>query len=254
MDDESAPATSRSGGTAEKSVPQSGRQALSLLQTSAFLREVPATLVAELAAGATVRELSVAEHLWREGDDAQSFHVIGRGLITVRRHLASGSEVIVAIFGPGESVGDTAVLEHAPYPADAVVASDHAVVIAIPARRLLELSTRQPAIASALQQALLRHSAALRTKVEILSAGTVKARLANLFLHLAARFGDEPRKGAIVVPLPLSRAALAGLVSARVETVIRALRPWELSGVVRTIDGGFVIGSVATLQACCDLG
>lgn len=230
------------------------RRALALLRASAFLRGVSPPVVSELADRATVRELTLGQPLWREGDAARCFHVIGRGLIVVRRHLASGSEVIVGIFGPGENIGDTAALESGPYPADAVVVSDSAVVVALPAGRVLELSLESSEISRALQQALLRHNTVLRTKIAILSAGTVRARLANLFLHLAARFGDEPGDGTIVLPLPLSRAALASLVSARTETVIRALRPWEEEGVVRAVDSGFVIGSRATLQAYSDLG
>ena len=172
----------------------------------------------------------------------------------VRRSLASGAEVIVAIFGSRENVGDTAALEGSRYPADAVVTSEVATVIKVDAQRVLEQSALCPALALALQQALCRHAAALRTKVEILSAGTVRARLANLFLHLASRFGDDLADGTVAVPVALSRTTLASLVSARTETVIRALRPWERAGVVVTDGGRFVLGDLPALTACAAEG
>ena len=229
-------------------------RALALLRASHFLRDVPATVVAELAASASVRELPVGARLWHEGELATCFHVIAAGLVTVRRCLASGAEVIVAIFGSRENVGDTAALEGGRYPAEAVVTSEHATVVRVDAQRVLEQSALCPALALALQRALCRHAAALRTKVDILAAGSVRARLANLFLHLASRFGDELADGAVVVPLALSRTTLASLVSARTETVIRALRPWEKDGVLSTRDGAFRIDDVATLEACAAEG
>lgn len=237
----------------QSSTPLHGR-AYNLLRTSHLLREAPSSVLAELSTHASIRELHADDTVWREGDHARAFHVIGRGLIRCRRHLKSGSEVSIGIFGPRESIGDTATLEDRAYPADAVVVSEDAVVAAIPSRVVLELSTIEPAVATALQQALLRHSRALHTKVLIMSAGSVRARLANLFLHLAERFGEESSDGATVVPLSLSRGALASLVSARAETIIRALRPWEKDGVVVTTGEGFRLADLSALRACVDEG
>ncbi|MBK9035737.1 MAG: Crp/Fnr family transcriptional regulator [Myxococcales bacterium] len=234
--------------------PPAGARLVALLRTSHFLRTVPPPVIERLAGRASARGLVAGAHLWREGDRATGFHVIVHGLVTVRRTLASGAEVIVAIFGPRENVGDTAALEDARYPADAVVTSDTATVIRLDAQRVLEQSALCPALSLALQQALCRHAAALRTKVEILAAGSVRARLASLFVHLASRFGDELVDGTVAVPVSLARTTLASLVSARTETVIRALRPWERDGVVVTGPGGFILGDLPALTACAAAG
>jgi CRP-like cAMP-binding protein len=220
-----------------------------LLRASHLLRGVPAAVRAaeQLAPHVRVRALRAGELLWREGDRATAFHVICEGLVAVRRTLPAGAEVIVAIFGARETIGDTAAIERACYPADAVVVSESATVLRVDAEAVCRLSARCPELSQSLQQALCRHAAALRTKVEILSAGTVAARLARLFLHLASRFGDQLDDGAVVVPLALSRTALASLVSARTETVIRALRPWERRRVLVTRDGVFVLSDLPFL-------
>jgi len=233
--------------------PPLGR-AHALLRAAHLLAGAPPIVLTELAARATVRELRAGELVWREGDRAHAFHVLGHGLVRCRRHLRSGSEVTLGIFGPRESIGDTAALEDAPYPADAVVVSEDAVLLAIPTQPVRALSRREPALAHALQRALLRHTEALRTKVAIMAAGSVRARLANLFIHLAARFGERRADGTTLVPLGLSRGALASLVSARTETVIRALRPWEKAGLVVTTADGFVLAQLDALRACADEG
>ena len=222
---------------------------VALLRTSHFMHGVPPSVIERLAIHTSVRELKAGARLWREGEIASCFHLIATGLVTVRRCLASGAEVIVAIFGSRENVGDTAVLEGARYPAEAVVTSTRATVLRVDAQRVLEQSALCPELAVALQQALCRHSAALRTKVEILAAGTVRARLANLFLHLATRFGDELVDGTVAVSVVLSRTALASLVSARTETVIRAMAPWQRSKLVVTDEHGFRLRDLAALAA-----
>lgn len=223
-----------------------------LLRASHFLRGLPQEArgaVEQLADRARLRELREGECLWREGDSATAFHVIGHGLVAVRRLLPSGSEVIVGIFGARENVGDTAAIEGARYPAAAMVTSESAAVVRLEAVDVARCSAHFPALAAAVQQALCRHAAALRTKVEILAAGSVRARLAKLFLHLAARFGDDAPDGTVVVHVALSRIMLASLVSARTETVIRALRPWEASGLVVTRAGAFHLSDMGALSA-----
>lgn len=238
--------------------PPSGARALDrigfALRASHFLARVPPSLIAPLASIARLRELEAGDHLWREGDRATGFHVIGHGLVTGRRTLASGAELIVAIFGARDNVGDTAALERSCYPADAVVTSDSATVVWLDADEVRARAARSPELARAVQESLCRQSGALRSKVEILGAGSVPARLANLFVHLAARFGDQDDDGQVIVPVALSRAALASLVSARTETVIRTLRPWEDDGLLITRDGGFVLADPPALRAIADEG
>ncbi len=228
-----------------------------LLRASHFLHDLPPEaqgVVEQLAVHARLRELRVGEYLWREGDIATAYHVIGQGLIAVQRLLPSGSEVIVGIFGSRENVGDTAAIEGARYPAAAVVTSEGATLVRLEAREVQRCAALYPALASAQQRALCRHTAALRTKVEILAAGSVRARLAKLFLHLASRFGEQLEDGTVLVPVSLSRTTLASLVSARSETVIRALRPWEQSGVVVTRAGAFHLSGTGALAACAAEG
>jgi CRP-like cAMP-binding protein len=135
-----------------------------------------------------------------------------------------------------------------------VVLSETASVVWLDAEELRARAARASELALALQGSLCRQSAALRAKVEILGAGSVSARLANLFVQLAARFGDEREDGHLIVPIALSRAALASLVSARTETVIRTLRPWEDDGLLATRADGFVLADPRALRAIADEG
>ncbi len=233
----------------EDGYPSTAARIEGLLAASQLVGGVSPAVRSELAKRARLTTLRAGELLWRQGDLATHMHIIGRGLVTIRRTSEAGSASIVAIFGARESVGDTAALESARYPAEAIVISTEATVVRLDATVVAARARTCAALAEALQGSLLRHNAALRVKVDILSAGSVRARLGHLFLHLVSRFGDELADGSIYLPVALTRVAIADLVAARVETVVRALRPWERDGTLVTSPDGFVIGDLAGLSA-----
>jgi CRP-like cAMP-binding protein len=221
---------------------------LSALKGARLFRGVAPTLLEPLAGDAHALSLREGERLWRAGDDARAFTIIQRGLVQVERAVAGKEPAVLGIFGPSESVGDAAVLGRTVYPADAVAASERVQVISIPSELVFRAMEREPTLARSVQQALLDHTQALTAKIDIVSAGSVTARLATLLLHLSERFGDEQEDGSVRVPLALSRASLSRLVSARVETVIRALSSMRKANWLREEPGGIVLVDPAALR------
>lgn len=193
---------------------------------------LPPDLQAALQAAARRRELARGQAAWHGGDRALAFTAVEAGLLKVVRTASDGRESIIGLFGPGDSLGDTAVLAAGAYPADAIAASRRAIIWQSPAAPILAAASHNADWASALRQPLLRHSEILMQKIEVASAGAVPHRLAILLLGLAARFGAAEGAARARLPLRLSRGELAALVGARTETTIRILRQWERAGAV----------------------
>lgn len=191
-----------------------------------------------LASRAVVRHFDADAYIWHAGAEAESADVILRGLVEIRRPTPGGEEALLALFGPRECIGLTAVLEQGRYPADAIALAD-VDLVRIPASDFFAAQARDPTFAAGLQRVLIDHSNALRHKIDVLSAGSVPRRLASLLLHLAERFGDEAADGTILIPVSLTRARLAQLVAARVETVIRTASAWQKKGWLRSTPEGF---------------
>jgi CRP-like cAMP-binding protein len=204
-------------------------------------------LLAELARSAVRRRFSRGELLWRAGAPAIHFTVILHGLVEITRRSASGDDAIIAIFGPRESIGDTAALGAGTYPANAVAITEPVEVLLVPASPVLNALRSNPEVAAAINTALLEHTRALQAKIGIMTAGAVPKRLATLLLHLLERFGDEAEDGTSVIPVNLSRMELARLIGATVETTIRAMSLWQKQGLVRTTPNGFVVTDPAAL-------
>ena len=206
-------------------------------------------LLDRMSAAASTRNLTRGEMLWRAGDQAKSLSVIKTGLVKVVRPAARGRASICGIFGPPDTVGDLAVLRGIAYPADAIVATDSATVICIPGILLTDPSTQSTPLAMSMACAMHTKLAALHDKVEVLSAGSVEARLATLLIKLYDRFGDDFDDGSHSIPVALSRRELAELVATSFETAIRVMTRWEREGVLVTTAHGFTVNRLETLRA-----
>ncbi len=175
------------------------------------------------------------------GEVATHFVFVVRGLVQIVRVSARGSETTLGLFGPGEGVGNRAALENIRYPAFAIAASKRVIVLRVPIATMAIAIANYPTMLASANQELIGKTKALLTKIDILSAGPVPARLALLLLHLAERFGDDLETAETVVPISLSRGSLARLIGAREETVIRVLSAWKNKGWVTSSPDGFLI-------------
>jgi len=187
--------------------------------------------------------------LWRAADVPLRVGLLRKGIVEVVRCTALGGEVTLALFGPRECPGLFAALDGKPYPAQARVLTETAEILWIPRADLLSAVERDVAIGRAMSEVLRQHTAVLREKVDILTAGEVPQRLATLFVVLLERFGDEGPQGELQLPLALSRRAFARLVNARVETVIRVLSKWDKDHFVETTEHGFTVRDTSRLHA-----
>lgn len=213
-----------------------------------WFKTIDDSILAELAEVASFTEYEEGEYLWRAGDKASSFVFISRGLVQVVKSSNRGEESTLGLFGPGEGVGNVAAMEAGNYPAGAIAASSPLIVIKIQGPAMLELIRKHHSMLSAGNRQLIEHTRTLRVKIDVLTAGSVSARLALLLLHLAERFGDEGPDGVVSIPIPLSRGSLARLVGAREETVIRAMSVWRQDGCVSTDASGFTLRGVEALK------
>lgn len=212
-----------------------------ILAASRLFSGLDPAAVSAFGRSATAKRLSAGERLWTAGDPATHFTLILSGLFKITRTTPDGNEAIVALFGPRESIGDVAVLGERTYPASAVVCSETAEVMRVPAEPILQAMRRRADFACSMNRTLIDHTDVLHEKIRVMSAGSVPKRLAALLLGLAERFGDEGEDDSIGIPISLSRSELASLISARVETTIRTIRVWEKLRVLETNKDGFRI-------------
>jgi CRP-like cAMP-binding protein len=175
--------------------------------------------------------------VWRAGEDACWMAVIASGLVKI----VQPGGAILAIFGPHETLGELAIVGDTAYTADAVAATRSVELLCVDSSAVRAASQTDIEFARAISRSLVAHGRALHEKIRIMSAGSVERRLAALLRHLLDRFGDEMEDGSNVIQIALSRAELASLVGATVETTIRIMSRWHKQGIVSTVDEGFLV-------------
>ncbi len=219
------------------------------LQRTPSLAGVEPAEIQRMAAYASVRTLKRGEFIWRAGDIPRSMTMIRSGLVKISRVSPNGRVSLCGLFGAPDSIGDAVLLQAAPYPANAVVATDSACLVTIPREVVCDAMSRCPKLGISLTCSVHKKLMMLHDKIEILGAGSVEARLAIALLKLHAEFGDELEDGSAIIPVALSRRELAELVSTSFETTIRTMSRWEREGVLATLARGFALFDIPALEA-----
>lgn len=211
-----------------------------------LFRQLPQALRERIAALSVLEVHPKGHELWQAGDDAELLTVIVSGLVKVVRHGEVG-DVILELFGPGDTVGAVAVYQQRPYPATAI-AMQPTTVLRLPRRDWMDLIAQEPTLAHGMMAEMSRLNASLTRKFAGMHGTRVSERIATLFLTLADRMAQEEGEG-LLIPIELSRQEIAAMVGTTIESAIRVMSRWNREGLLLTTDAGFVIPDRARLEA-----
>ncbi len=218
------------------------------LERTPLFKGVAPELVREVEEAAGAQAYDRGSAIWRVGEFPQALLLVKSGLVKLTRPAARGRTSLCGLFGPPALLGELVLVKGVPYQNEAIAATAHVVVLAIPRALVLAAVQREPRLALSLLCGFEEKLTALHDKIDVLSAGSVEARLATLLVKLYAQFGDELGDGSLRIGVPLSRQELADMVSTSFETAIRVLARWEREGIVVTDGDGFTIGDLAQIQ------
>ncbi len=164
---------------------------LSSLQNFA---DLPDEVQQAIAASATHRHFDTGQVLYVEGEPAKSVYILESGWVKATRMTRDGREQAMMFLRPVEVFGDIAVFTGTTYPGT-VVALEDVDVWVIPAKTLLDLIPRHPALAMAVIRHLGERVLHYIRLVEDLSLRSVESRLASTLLRNA-----ELHEGQLIVP------------------------------------------------------
>jgi CRP-like cAMP-binding protein len=217
------------------------------LRTASLYRGLAEEDRQRLAEVASVRSWDKGETIFDEGDPSDFLLTVLSGRVKVVKLQASGKEVILEIFGPGDPVGTVVAYEGRPFPATAV-ALERTSCLLVRRGPFFGLLEKHPSLVRGLLSAFTRRIVELAQRIPEVAGARVETRFAHLFLKLAERLG-QPRGQAVFIPLALSRQELADLTGTTIETCIRLMSRWGKEGVVETEKDGFVLADRAALEA-----
>lgn len=176
----------------------------------------------ELLAIASPRSYQTDEVLVRQGEDRRDVHVLLEGRATVVRVTPEGREVLLALRGPGDTLGEIVALDPAPRMATAT-ALEPVSSLLIPGVRFVEFLRRRPVAMLAMLQLLARRNRESDRRLVDTRSEDSLTRLARHLLELGARYGIASDDG-IDLDVPLSQQQLAAWVGVTREAVSAGLR------------------------------
>ncbi|MFF5210229.1 Crp/Fnr family transcriptional regulator [Streptosporangium sp. NPDC000396] len=195
-----------------------------------FVTLLTADEVAALHAAGRPRRWDRGATICTEGDVADWVLLLTSGRVKVSSHTAAGTEVVLAVRGPGALLGEFAALDGLPRSAT-VTALEPVEGVAI--RDFPAYLQDNGRVAVLLIQMLIgKMRDSDRKRIEY-GAFDTTGRVATRLVELAERYG-EPANGAVRVALPLSQDELAGWTGASREAVSKALRSLRDRGLVET--------------------
>ncbi|MFI6173304.1 Crp/Fnr family transcriptional regulator [Nocardia sp. NPDC051052] len=184
-----------------------------------------------LAAG-TRHRWPVGSVLMREGELSDHVLVIEAGRVKVTSSVASGKQVLLAIRGAGDLLGEFSAIDSRPRSAT-VTALSSVIATALPGKAFRALLADDGKAAFSLLCLVVGRLREADVQRLEFGAFTVTERIARLLLDYAGRYGRADA-GRVVIALPLSQTELAHAAGASREAVAKALKRLRDLGAVET--------------------
>ena len=177
--------------------------------------------------------------------------VLLAGTLKVYVDQPDDSEVVLAVLGPGEIVGELNLIDHLGRSAN---------VVALEPSRLLWLDeatfraslTSMPRLAENLLTLLARRLRLANAQLQALAALDIQARVAHQLLGLADAYGESDGAGNVRLRVRLTDADLAGMVGASRQTVHKVLAVFQRNAYLsQGSDYRFTLHDLPALARLC---
>lgn len=220
-------------------------------RTGGFYDALTAEERAALGGFGTRRRFRRGTTLFNEGDSSDWIAIVLEGLVKVSCFTDDGREILLAVRGDNELIGELSAIDHKPRSAGATALEDVSalVVTAEAFRAFLEAHPRAAIVLLEMVGKRLREADTKRIQF---GASDTAGRVAARLVELAEAFGERTGEGAIVISLSLSQEDLAGWTGASREAVSKALRTFRSRGWIETHRRAITILDLEALRRRAD--
>ncbi|WP_347313421.1 Crp/Fnr family transcriptional regulator [Defluviimonas sp. SAOS-178_SWC] len=207
---------------------------------SVLLSSLPDGDLGDLLSLAHHASYAAGQMIFSRADLGETLLLIEEGRVEISITALSGRKSVLNHMGPGEALGEIALLDGGPRSADAVATT--------PVRGLLLYRRDVMGFLRERPQALFALVAELCGKVRNASemfatqAQTeAPSRLARALIRLAERWGEDTDKGALLPSERFSQSDLGDFSGISRENVNRRLRAWAGDGIIEMTPQGIYI-------------
>ncbi|MBI4334020.1 MAG: Crp/Fnr family transcriptional regulator [Chloroflexi bacterium] len=208
---------------------------VSLLRQSPVFSDLEGGQLAELSALASERHLRAGQFLFFENDPVESWYVVASGMIKATKHSPSGKDIVLAVYGPGETLANVVLFVGKPHICSGQAVSDTRV-LEIKKNDFVSFLHRNPEMSfRVLVRMLAMGGDRFRKSVVALSeiaAERAEDRLARTLAALCLEFGPT---------IPLAHREIAEMAGTATGTATRFLSRLRHGGIIQTYRGKVVL-------------
>ena len=192
--------------------------------------DIPGTECREILSAAHEKHFARRETLFLEGDPVRQVILLTSGTAKVVQFGQNGTEVILALRGPGDVVGTTGLRSENRHCAMAQTLTP-ATALVWDATVFEAISRRYLTLATNITYILCQQLHELEQRFQEISTEKVSVRLSHQLVRLLKQIGRRVQGG---IEIRLSREELAQLTGTTLFTVSRLLSDWDHRGFVST--------------------
>jgi CRP-like cAMP-binding protein len=211
-----------------------------------FLPSLSADEQDALRARGMVRSFPRGVALFHERQSADRVVVLLQGCVKLSCLSDEGKEVVLAIRGPGDLLGELSAVDGEPRSATATTL-EPVEVLAITASDFRKFLEDNPRAALALIVMLSRRLRDADQKRVEFAAEDTMTRVAARIVELSERFGGEGAQG-LEIELPISQEELAGWTGCSRDSVVKALQAMRGLGWIETQRRRILVHDVKALR------
>ncbi len=173
------------------------------------------------------------------GAAGEALYVILTGTVKVYVSQPDGTDVIVAILGPGDTVGEQAIVDQVGRSASVITLED-TTVLWMSQSDFQEALNTMPVLARNLLKILSARLRMTTGHMQAMASLDVNHRLVRQIMAFASRYGRENSDGTITIPIRLTQNDLSELVGASRKRVNQAMVTLKREGWI-AVDAGYHI-------------
>jgi CRP-like cAMP-binding protein len=202
---------------------------------------------ATITRSATRKHFDPHAVLCRQGEESQHVLIVLSGHVKVTHSAAGGREIVTAVRGPGDILGELAAVDASPRAAT-LVALEPVEALMLTGSRFAALCQTEQRIAWLLLGVLARRMRDVGEQWAEFGGGSALQRIIALLLDLAIRHGKKTPSG-IEIRTPATQQELAATVAASRESMSRVLGDLRKRGLISTGRGWITIHHMAGLRS-----
>lgn len=206
-----------------------------------WIAELPVPVRDDLLRRTTRQIVQAGATLKAAGDAPDAIYQVEEGLLKLMGLYPDGRNMLIELYSPGNSFGETAVIVHRPGHFHTTVALVPTIVRRLDRDDFWALYRAHPEIPEALSRKFAHKITRMFNSREMKATLRLRSQIASLLLNIADQCGTARDDGTVRFVVPISHNDIAEHLDVTRQAVQREVAVLRRAGLILQADGGWTL-------------